>query len=881
MTQNWFSFATFVARYPIPNTIKGAKDWLSTLNENIHRKLASLPLNDSLSAIYSSLQLRTKAIDSLLIHLFTPIASNRPIALFATGGYGRGELLPHSDVDILVLYGAIDQHTTDELHHFVATLWDIGITPAITLRPLDDKNCAKELSVANSLFESRWLAGDHSLSFLPISWAKNTWSTSCFLSAKLDEATSRHTLAQNNDTLEPNIKTSLGGLRDIHLLQWVFNFYANLPPSSTLDTLYYHRFLTQKERGCLTDALHFFWLIRHHLHTLEQKNSNQLSFWHQKHFAQQFGFGIVTATDVRPAEAFMKTYYRHAMTVATLSDTLCRLLEFQLTQSNITPIDTNFYILSHHNKNYIGLLADTPDTSVLLSLFIAMQKYHCNDIDPRTLRTLLNQNYPISHTNPIHQKLFLDILKEPSCLYERLLILKKVGILQAYIPDFTHIIGLMQYDLFHQHTVDMHTLLVIHQFLRFEKENFAVLSTLYTKLDNKLPLVIAALFHDIAKGQGGEHSKKGARLAKQFCKAHRLPKKDSKLIVWLVRHHLAMSLTAQKKDIFNPIIIDEFASFVSSTHYLDCLYLLTVADMNATNSQLWNNWRADLLKKLYLSTHNRLTEQQHTSNPTKLIHIKKYKSQSTLGTQPKIISLWNNLPDDYFLTQSVSDIIWHTYAILLHKKNNPLVIIKPHQNKALHAFKLFVRMPNQRGVFAQIAVILNTFGFAVLEAQILSDHTNFTINSYLIAKEEIFNAISSNKSKITRSPIPSHHEIRTLINALTRQLDKLDYPLSHTLNYKKQPYNTALQHFQIPTQIYFERTGNHQYLHIVTKNRPALLAIIGILLTKLDVWVHSAKITTLGERAEDVFRISDTAGNILSSDKKNKICQVLLKKLDH
>lgn len=876
MTQKRFSFDEFLACHPLPTNIQQAKKWLILLNQDIDKILSSLSLDDQLSLIDDTLKLRIQAMDCLLIHLFTPIAKDQPLALFAIGGYGRGELFPYSDVDMLILYGTIDKSTNDKLHHFIATLWDIGITPAITLRPVNDSSCANDLTVANSLFESRWLVGDCSLSFLPTRWAKKAWSTKDFLSAKLTETAARHALTQHHYALEPNIKTNLGGLRDIHLLQWVFRFYTNLPPSATLDPLFYQKYINQNEYRSLMDALHFFWVIRHHLHMSDTKDSNRLDFGHQKKLASKLGFGTVTNANVRPAEMLMKTYYRHAMTVATLSPLLCHLLAFHLEKPSKVPIDKNFYILYCHNKKYIGLLSPTSDPTILLSLFIAMDKHHCDNIDPSTLRTLLNHSYRISQKNPSHQSLFLAILTNSNRLYERLLLLKKTGILGAYLPDFARIIGLMQYDLFHEHTVDVHTLLVVYQFSRFEKENFGLLSAIYTKLDNKLPLIIAALFHDIGKGQGGNHSEKGAMIAEKFCKTHHLPKKDRKLIVWLVRHHLVMSITAQKKDIFDSTVIDDFATFATDIDHLNHLYLLTVADMNATNSQLWNNWRATLLEKLYLNTQKRLTQRQQYTNSAYIINAKKHKAKAILGNLPNVLTLWQCLPDEYFLTQPEDDIVWHTYAILLHQKNSPLVIIKPYNNQALHAFKLFVRTQNQRGVFGQIATILDVFDFAVLDAQILNDHAHHTVNSYIIAKQTLFDG-TNYKSKVAQTKT-SQQEIALLIDTLTKQLI-CPMPYSLITADKKRLPKTALQHFHITTQVYFEQTSTGQYLHLITKDRPALLAIVGQLFTKLDIWVHSAKIGTLGERAEDVFGVSDIKGGFLSFDKQTQLCQALVEKL--
>lgn len=549
-------------------------------------------------------------------------------------------------------------------------------------------------------------------------------------------------------------------------------------------------------------------------------------------------------------------------------------------------------MVQHGDHTAIGVQDDDlfiKNPSALLGIFLAMGKHAIKHITPQTLRLLRTHSSDIDddfRQNPVCQQLFLENLNEPDFLFHRLRLMKRTGILGAYLPDFAKITGLMQYDLFHRYTVDAHTLLLIRILHRFGRDDdFGVISSVYKALDNKLPLVIAGLFHDIAKGRGGDHSELGADLVQDFCQTHALPHEDSELAEWLVRHHLVMSVTAQKKDVFDPDVVNEFAGFVGDIRHLDNLYLLTVADMNATNSQLWNNWRATLLKKLYLSTHHVLSTGQtklvaskivddHQNKAMALLRLKLAKTLPNFDTQTQ--TLWNSFPQEYFLKHTAKDIVWHTQALLTHSSPEPLVLTRPHPDKSLHAHQLFIYTKNKSNLFAITVMILDSFGFGVYEATILTSDQDFALDSYVIVNKNLVN------KSIFDDKIPCAIDSNTdeLVADLCTYLPNPKVFLLNQPTPKKQRPHARLQHFVIATQVFFDNIDNLHYLHIITKDRPSLLAKIGEIFSNLGLCIHSAKITTLGERAEDVFLVSETNNAPISPSRQQDIITTLKSQLD-
>lgn len=842
--------------------------------------------------IKDALLLRTLAYQKALIALFEALDLGKSAALFAVGGFGRREVLPRSDVDILVVY--TDDDAPANLRLFMARVWDIGLHPALILRRANESDCS-DISLATSFLQSRFLAGRADLWDLPKNWVKNAWDTRRFWQAKTEEADKRRArFGRFHHSLEPDIKEGVGGLRDIHLIVWLGAFVLDLPADASLEALL-GKFLDVDERHALCQAQRFFWTLRHHLHTLAQKGDDKLDFGAQKKVAARMGYPKKADNPNADLEALMKDYYHHAMATTGLCAMLTRLFYDTFLSQNrrLRAINDDFVAVDEDGQKRTIAARDVgvfeKKAATILQIFVLMADHDIAYIDAKTLRFLRKAAARIDdayRADPLHRDLFVANLTKTNYLYHRLYLMKYTGALPKYLPQFAPIVGLMQYDLFHRYTVDTHTLLLLRFLHRFKKNThgeFDLAHKLYCALPNPLPLTVAVLFHDIGKGQGGDHSQVGAKAVDDFCVAHRLSDADRRLAVWLVRHHLDMSIAAQKKDIDDPQVINDFARFVGNTRRLDHLYLLTVADMNATNAQLWNDWRAALLKKLYLSCHYALKGDQKVQ-AAHLIERKKSQARRRLDPQSarRANRLWQNLPEAYFLKESAINIAWHTQAILARDKSDaPLIALRPRSD-GLRADKLLIYTPNRANLFARTVAVLDAFGYSVFGANIVTTADNYALDSYTLVNDLL--ACNSATDDVLNRQSQKHtqnandNEKQRLINRLREAVTAggaIDEPIPKLVTGR-----SPLKHFCIATQIHFEKTtdGQRHYLHITTKDQTSLLAKIGLVFSRFGLSVHSAKIATLGERAEDVFCVSESDGP-LSLERQKAIAKALKKAL--
>lgn len=876
---------------------------LAQLNTTLDEQITDLGQN-AIHHIDTIIHQRTEAIDEMLCQIFDDLL-NDELALFAVGGYGRGELFPHSDVDILLL-GETRKHQT-QIETFVATLWDIGITPALSVRTVDEtKNAVADHTVATALLEARFLRGNHTLAHTPTNIIKQIWTINDFYHAKMSESKARH-LAHNATeyNLEPNIKNAVGALRDLHIILWLGKFYFD--GIKSFNDLVTAGFLAPDDAIKLTHAQQFLWCLRHHLHTHVGRGDDRLLFDRQRAVATNMNY--LSANDdpqnaTHALETLMRNYYRHAMIVASLSELLCAYFYETYLQPNFThtAINEYFYLLKETQSEpkiaVYDLTIFQKNPALLLEIFLIMGKHNIKHISAPTLQALhlatpmINEAY---HNNPTHKALFLANLQEANYLFHRLRLMKRFGVLGAYLPAFGQIMGLMQYDLFHRYTVDAHTLLLIRILHRLSdrdneiyQQKFGLVSQIYQQIHRKDILVITALFHDIAKGRGGDHSELGAVDVYEFCQAHGMTEDDSQFCAWLVREHLTMSLTAQKQDISDPNVITRFAKFVGSISRLNHLYVLTVADMNATNGELWNSWRASLLKQLYISTRRVLDLGVEVVDKDAYIKSRKQKAQALLmGVEDinltALHELWGELGEEYFLKQQKIDIAWQSEIMLnnIHTitTHQPIIALRPHTDLALDAIQLFVCTPDREDLFATSVCVLDSFGLSVLDATIFST-TIFGVPSALDSYVLIDRFAKRDEKGRLMSEFLENSDRRQELT------DKLKNALLGNYGDCSQitgnfAFNTALKHFAVPTKVHSERATTlahqgHHALSLVTKDRPALLATIGQIFRKVGVAVHGARITTLGERAEDMFYISDKNGETLSDEKLNHLKQTLI-----
>lgn len=867
----------------------GIPDWLKQIEDDISVALAKGV------DIRSLVEARAEAIDSLLIELFKlHDLQQTELALFAVGGYGRGELSPYSDVDILLLSpDDLDKDTSQKVDAFVARLWDIGIEPGLAVRSIKDCfQVATDITVATNLLEGRLLAGNETLRNVPNEIVQQLWSQKDFYEAKMAEARARH--LRHNDTeynLEPDIKKSPGGLRDIHTIGWITKRYFRI---GKLYDLVPQEFLTEREFDELMFAEGFLWRIRHHLHRLTGRNENKLLFDYQREIAERMGYHAEPDDEPNAAvEAFMRDYYRCAMQISTLSEMLTAhyyetLIEARLPESERpkrSVLNARFnqvgdhIAMAHHH-----VFAQHPEA--ILEMFLLMGQHSIKYIRTRTLRALkiaargIDQNY---RENERHKQLFLDNLKEQNYLYQRLRIMKRYGVLANYLPQFANLVGLMQYDLFHRYTVDAHILLLVRMLHRFTdpkyKDDFALVSSIYKRIERKEIIVLAAIFHDIAKGRGGDHSELGEIDAIEFCLSHGMSEADAKLIGWLTRYHLLMSMTAQKQDISDPEVVTRFANLVGNVTHLNHLYVLTVADMNATNPQLWNSWRASLMKQLYIQTRRILrADLDAPTNRQEMIATTRQQALAMLDkvdnqhmNRDEVLALWDELGDEYFLREIPEAIMWHTEAILNHPpigkasdaSSEPLIVLREHRELALDAVQIFIYTQNQANLFAVTMAVFDQMNLDVLDARIITATRDFALDSYVLLDRH---------GTLLTDPESREELSRRLIEAFKN-------PETPKLVQKRLP--RRLKNFQVPTTIDFNyNEASHQHvMSLTTLDQPGLLARIGQVFLNEGIEVHAARITTLGERAEDMFYISDIGDAMLSDTKLERLKNTLIEVL--
>ncbi len=805
------------------------------------------------------------------------------LGLFAVGGYGRQEMLPYSDVDIMIL--SEDDLTPDQeklISTFIASLWDVGnFKPGISVRTIAQcvEQATHDLTVATALIESRLIIGNPHLAKWPRRIVSQTWTDKTFFDAKMAEQAKRHIQHNNTESnLEPDIKTAPGGIRDINQIGWIAKRHFRV---NRIYDLVHLGFISDFELGVLEEAESFLWEIRHHLHRLTKRDENRLLFDYQRDIATLFGYSRPEGKPPNyPIEQFMKRYYRSAQQVSTLNEMLLAYFN----ESVITPrlpdyerkiedINDNFKLVDgklavQHHK----IFSERP-SAILEIFYLLANRPEIEGIRARTLRLLIlaakgiDQNY---RNNPAHQALFMAIIRSPHRLYETMLAMKRYSVLGNYIPAFGQIMGLMQYDLFHIYTVDAHTLLLLRNLNRFKEPEFAkdfpVVSSVFQRLARRDIVYLAALFHDIAKGRGGDHSELGAQDAIQFCRTHGFTERECKLVAWLIQSHLLMSVTAQKKDISDPDVVQEFAEKMGDMQHLDYLYTLTVADINATNPKLWNTWRASLMRQLY--TQARDVIRSGLGRPVDyqmLIEDTKFEASELLVNDFSLYdveTVWQELGDEYFIKESADEIAWHTRAILQHGNNTePLVLMRAHRQSAQDAVQIFIYTQDQQNLFATTVAVFDRMNLDVQDARIITASTAFSLDTYVVLDRF---------GTLLTDPERQATVVEALVNALSHS-DR--YP---GLMQRRIP--RQLRHFDIENtvEITLNAALQQNMVEIATLDHPGLLAKIGGLFMMQGLDIHSAKIATLGERAEDIFFVTKKEG-IAMSDAEAKTFATQLK----
>ena len=864
-------------------------DALQQFKQLLKQKHTELELRfDPHHSVAQLLKERSDFIDGILNccwQHFLGVDASR-FSLLAVGGYGRCELFPFSDIDIVVLLDS-DATSTDQqerLTHFLTFLWDMGLKPGHSVRTI--KECVEaavsDQTIMTSLTEIRLITGCLSL-FAQLSLKMrpdNIWPSELFFLAKMAEQQQRH--AKSHDTaynLEPNIKEGPGGLRDMQVIEWVFKRRYH---ASTLAELIKHGFLPESEYAELVAARDVLWRIRYALHLLTQRGEDRLIFDYQRDLAWQFGFGSDHLEHYnQDVEQFMQFYFKTVQGLVRLNEMLLQLFNerFVCGETGCDPIAISDKFVSLNGY----LEAVDPDLFAkqplaLLEIFSILQHIpSLKGIRATTIRLIRQNLHHIDDSfrnNKQANRLFIDLFRQPRGITTQLRRMNRYGVLAAYLPCFANIVARMQYDLFHIYTVDEHTLFVVRNLRRFSLEahceEMPFCHSVFLLIPKPELLYLAAIFHDIAKGQGGDHSTIGEDLALEFCRQHELSTHDTKLVAWLVRNHLIMSMTAQRKDISDADIIHEFAQTVGSTEYLNYLYLLTVADIRATNPELWNSWKDALLKELYTATHSAL--RKGLKNPAALAdRMLETKKEATdellkLGMAETVIeALWQQAGDDYFSRFSADEIVWHTTAVAAAKADElPLVLLRKQTQRG--SAEVFVYSKNAGPVFSLSTATLDQLGLTILDARIMTTLDNSVLNSFQVLEQS---------GEAINEPYRESHICAVLRQNLQQQTVK---------NYKNlHRQSRQAKHFPIPTTIQFhaDPQGRHTIIELVTTDHAGLLSKVGQAFIAQQINLHNAKITTIGSRAEDMFYVTDQDNQpINDADKQQRIYDDMLAALE-
>lgn len=822
---------------------------------------------------------RSRYMDELLQRLWHYYGFDQypTLSLVAVGGYGRGELHPLSDIDILVLSSeTIPDELGTKVSEYITMLWDLRLEVGHAVRTVDE--CISigkdDLTVATNLQELRLLCGSeetyHQLKLQVHS--EQFWPSERFFAAKVEEQQARH--ARYNDTtynLEPDIKSTPGGLRDIHTLGWIARCHFG---ATTLQEMSQHGFLTDGEYRELQECQDFLWRVRFALHMQLKRYDNRLTFGHQANVAELLGF---TGEGNIPVEMMMKEFYRTLRRVAELNKMLIKLFSTAILDQGeeVEPV-----IISddfQRRGSYIearkpALFQARPDTILDMFIHIANDS-SIEGVAPSTMRQLRTARRRLNrflHTIPEAREKFMTLCRHPNALHKAFSLMHKLGVLAAYLPQWSQIVGQMQFDLFHVYTVDEHSMRLLKNIHTFSQEEnrsrHPLCCDVYPRIQKKELLILAAIFHDIGKGRGGDHSEIGAVEAYEFCIEHGLSKPEAKLVSWLVQNHLLMSVTAQRRDIYDPDVIAEFATKVREEEYLDFLLCLTVSDICATNPELWNSWKRTLLAELYYSTQRAL--RRGLENPVDIRDRIRHNQQLASAllraegfSARQIEVLWQRFKADYFLRHTHKQIAWHCMNIMrMETPEQPLILISKKATRG--GTEVFIYTKEKPALFATVVAELDRRNFSIHDAQIMASKDGYVLDTFMVLDQ-------------SGEPIDEErHEM--IIKGLTKVIEqgKLE-----AIRVRRTPRN--LVHFNVKTQVDFipTKTQKRTLMELVALDTPGLLATIGSTFAALDINLHGAKISTIGERAEDLFILTARDGGRLSQQQQENLSATLVENI--
>ena len=792
-------------------------------------------------------------VDRALTEIWNAVGLPRSLALLAVGGYGRGELFPHSDVDLLVLLPQeAESGLASKIEELIGRLWDVGMEVGHSVRTPEqcDEEAAKDITVQTTLLEARLIAGSRSLYREFLAHTRRNFDARAFFKAKLLEQEQRHAKFQDSPySLEPNLKEAPGGLRDVQVILWIARA-SNLGRSVT--ELAQRGFLTMQEAQQLARHQGLLRGLRVRLHYAAGRREDRLLFDFQDRIARELGYE--PKAHRRASELLMQRYYRTAKAVTQLNTILSQNLGaaiFPELEPEREIINERFRATRELLETREPDLFERNPGTILESFHILQQRPDLKGMTAPTLRALWRARLRIDgafRRDPRHRAAFLALLQQPRGVVHELRRMNQYGILGRYLPPFQRIVGQMQYDLFHVYTVDQHILQVVRNLRRFTMVEFTheypLCSRLIAGIERHWLLYIAAMFHDIAKGRGGDHSELGAIDARLFCRAHGLSPEDTDLVTFLVRHHLAMSTVAQKQDLFDPEVVRRFAAAVGTERRLVALYLLTVADIRGTSPKVWNAWKGKLLEDLFRLSQRLLRGQEIGYDQD--IQAKQAEAQRLLRlyalSDTVQEALWRELDVAYFLRHDAQEIAWQ--ARLLHfRVNTEKPVVKARLSPAGEGLQGMIYVRDQRYLFARICGFLSNMGFNIVDAKIHTTRHGFALDTF----------------QVMGSGNMPHY--RDMINLIEHDLAERIEQQAELPPPPEARMSRQLRHFPITPEVHIlpDEKGQYCALSIIAGDRPGLLYGVACLLGRYEINLHTAKIVTLGERVEDVFRISGDA----------------------
>ena len=831
--------------------------------------------------IQQLVEARAWAVDHLLRTTWTALMADAgPMALLAVGGFGRGHLHPHSDIDLLLLHDAeeLPDPAREAVEHFVTVLWDAGFYLGHSVRNLAQcfEETAADVSTATSLMEVRLLCGPERLydELVAATAPDRVWSPADFFHAKFEEQQARY--AQFGETaynLEPNIKEGPGGLRDIQMVGWVAKRRFG---DTDLHGLVRHGFLVESEYRELVEGQRYLWRVRYALHLIAGRAEDRLLFEFQRQAAELFGYEGDPATN-EAVERFMQGYYREVTRLERLNERLLQLFREELLDQEALPpepLGKDFQLVNGYLEvTDPGLFKRRPIALMELFLLLARHEFIAG-VRASTIRLVVDHLYLVDEAyrnDPEVLGHFLELLRQPQGVYSQLQRMNRYAVLARLIPPFADIVGRMQFDLFHVYTVDQHILFVVRNLRRFAygkyRDIYPKAPRVFQGVRKPELLYLAALFHDIAKGRGGDHSELGAVDAHAFCSRLPLSSEDAELVAWLVEEHLLMSQTAQKKDISDPATIRAFADTVKTQLRLDYLYLLTVADISATSPRLWNSWKSGLLWELRQVTSRvlaqdpetpQLREQAIAQSRVATLHLLASQGVDRRAAE----TFWESLPRSVLLRWSAAQLAWATKSVLETPGEQTLVALRPCDERQVS--EVLVVAEDYTGLFATVTTVFDEMGLDVLSARVATSENGRSFDLFQVMNRQ-------------GNPL-DEGDTRWLQERLGKALDAKE-----VLDPVRRPMPRRLRPFVTPPDIQFReaRGGRVTELELGCTDQPGLLSKLSAAMRKSEVNIHDAMIATLGDRVEDTFYLTCRDNQPLDDEAKETLAAAIRDVLDH